>query len=236
MFTPTRLPSSFAAVLTLAVTLVTIAGQAHGQSGGEQKVQQIRQAIAANQQALAQYTWQMEQTVSVDGDVKSSQLFQVVMGPDGQPVKAPITATPSPSGRQWGIKHRMTEDYANYGKQVAAVAQSYVQLQPGKLQQLYAQGMVAVKSGGASGLISLVVSDYVKQGDSVTLTFNQAAKAIVDINVATYNSSPSDVVTMAIAFGNLPNGPSHVSTVTINGQSKNMIIKQQNMNYQKRQT
>ncbi len=198
------------------------------------KVTQIKQAIAHNQQSLAQYTWQMEQTISVNGDVKDSQLFQVVLGPDGKPVKAAITQTPTPSGRPHGIKHRITEDYATYGKQIASLAQSYAQPDTGKLQQLYAQGAVSLKSGGAPGIVGLVINNYVKQGDTVTLTFNQAQKALLGINVNTYNSGPSDVVTMAVQFAQLADGTNHVSTVTINGQSKNMVVQQQNMNYQKR--
>jgi len=207
---------------------------AQGSDAGS-KVDQLKAAIAKNQQQLAAYTWQTEQTISVNGDVKSSELFQVIMGPNGQPTKVPLTATPSPSGRKFGVRHRMTEDYETYGKQIAALAQSYAQPAPGKLQQLYAEGNVSVKSGGAPGILAIVVTNYVKAGDSVTITFNQAQKAVAGINVATYNSSPSDVVTMTVGFAKLPSGVGHVSSVTINGQSKNMVITQQNENYQLRQ-
>ena len=224
---------ALAAVAVAALGLSTPRAAAADQAL-QAKVTQIKQAIARNQQSLAQYTWQMEQTISVNGDVKDSQLFQVVLGPDGKPVKAAITQTPSPSGRNFGIRHRITEDYANYGKQIASLALSYAQPDPGKLQQLYAQGDVSVKSGGAPGIVSLVINNYVKQGDAVTLSFNQAQKALMGINVNTYNSGPSDVVTMAVQFAKLPDGTNHVATATINGQSKNMVVQQQNMNYQKR--
>ncbi len=227
---------SGSAIICFGVMLVTMAQPTLAQSDAQTKVAQLRAAIAHNQQMLSQYTWQMEQTISVNGDVKSSELFQVVLGPNGQPVKAPITATPSPSGRKFGIKHRITEDYAAYGKQIASLAQSYAQPSPGKLQQLYAQGNVSVKSGGAPGITAIVVSSYVKQGDSVTFSFNKAQKALLGINVATYNSGPSDVVTINVQCAKLPDGTGHVSNVTINGQSKSMVITQQNMNYQKRNT
>jgi hypothetical protein len=228
---------ALAAALGFAVMLVTLPSQASAQTADAQsKVQQLRAAITRNQQMLAQYTWQMEQTISVNGDVKSSELFQEVMGPNGQPTKVPLTATPSPSGRHFGIRHRITQDYQNYGKQIAALAQSYAQPSPGKLQQLYAAGDVSVKSGGGPGLVSIAVTNYVKTGDTVTFTFSQEQEALLGVNVATYNSDPSDVVTMSVPLAKLPDGTSHVSSVTINGQSKNMVITQQNMNYQKRDT
>jgi hypothetical protein len=224
-------------VSMVAVMIVTLgASHALGQNADAgSKVAQLKAAIAKNQQALAAYTWQTEQAISVNGDVKSSELYQVIMGPNGQPTKVPLTATPSPNGRKFGIRHRMTEDYEAYGKQIAALAQSYAAPVPGKLQQLYAEGNVSVKSGGAPGLVAIVVANYVKAGDSVSISFDQAQKAIAGINVATYNSSPSDVVTMTVSFAKLPSGVGHVASVTINGQSKNMVITEQNENYQLRQ-
>lgn len=223
------------ALVACAVMLIAHASAGKAQTADAQsKVQQLRSAIAHNKQMLAQYTWQMEQTISVNGDVKSSDMFQEIMGPNGQPTKVPLTATPSPSGRRFGIRHHITQDYENYGKQIAALAQSYAQPSPGKLQQLYAQGNVSVKSGGGPGLVSVVATNYVKQGDSVAFTFDQPAKALLGVNVSTYNSSPSDAVTMQVTFGKLPDGTNHVSSVTINGQSKNMVITQKNENYQKR--
>jgi hypothetical protein len=104
----------------------------------------------------------------------------------------------------------------------------------GKLQQLYAQGNVALKSGGAPGLDALVITNYVKQGDSVTITFNRSQKAIMAINVASFLSDPSDVVTIAAQFAKLPDGTSHVSTINVVGQSKNLTVQEVNTNYQKR--
>jgi len=225
------------APLTLAVMSVTLPQLTVAQTADAQsKVQQLKAAIARNQQILAQYTWQMEQTITVNGDVKSSELFQEVMGPNGQPAKVPLTATPSPSGRKFGIRHRISEDYASYGKQIASLAQNYAQPSPGRLQQLYAQGNVSVKSGGGPGLVSVVATNYVKTGDRVTFTFNQAQKALLGVNVATYNADPSDAVTMTVSFARLPDGTSHVASATIDGQSKNMVITQTNMNYQKKST
>jgi hypothetical protein len=199
----------------------------------QQKVAEVKQALAQNQQALAQYTWQQQETVSVNGDVKKQELYQVHLGPDGKPVKVVVSQTGSSDGRKHGIKHRITERYEQYGQQVASLAQSYAQPDRGKLQQLNAQGDVALKSGGAPGIVSLVIRNYVKQGDAVTLGFNRAQKAISSINVATYLSGPSDAVTIAVQFAKLPDGTNHVSTATINGESKNLTVQETNMNYQK---
>jgi hypothetical protein len=221
-----------AAVTTLAMHDGRIAQAAGAQA--QSKITEIKQAIAQNQQALAQYTWQQQETVSVNGDVKKTTLYQVELGPNGKPVKVDISQSAPASGRKFGIRHHISQEYQQYGQQIAALAQSYAQPDPGKLQQLYAQGSVALKSGGAPGVAAVVVSNYVKQGDSVTLTFSETQKALLGVSVATYLSGPSDAVTMAIQFAKLPDGTNHMSAATINGQSKNMTVSDVNANYQKR--
>ena len=156
------------------------------------------------------------------------------LGANGQPVRTDISQSQPASGRKWGIRHRITQDYIDYGKQVAALAQSYAQPNPGRLQTLYAAGDVSLKTAGAAGLYSIVVRGYVKPGDTVTLTFSKVLKAIVGVQVNTYLSGPSDGVTISVNYAQLPDGTNHVATINIDGQSKSMTIVETNVNYQKR--
>jgi hypothetical protein len=181
---------------------------------------------------LAQYTWQEQETVSVRGDVKKQALYQVVLGANGQAVKTDITQSQS-SGRTRGIRARIAQNYEDYGKQIAALAASYMQADPASLQTLYAQGKVSVGSAGP-GLSAITVKGYVKPGDTVTITFDPAQKAVVSIRIASYLSDPSDGVTIAASFAKLPDGTNHASTVQIDGQSKSLVVQETNLNYQKR--
>jgi hypothetical protein len=81
---------------------------------------------------------------------------------------------------------------------------------------------------------SIVISNYVKPGDTVTLTFNRAQKAVISLDVASYLSAPSDAVTIAVQFAKLPDGTNHASTITVNGQSKGLTVQDVNSNYTKR--
>lgn len=200
----------------------------------QQKVAEIRASLAKNEQMVGQYTWQQQEAISVRGDLKKEALYQVQLGANGQPVRTDISQSQPTSGRKWGIRHRITQDYIDYGKQVAALAQSYAQPNPGRLQQLYAAGNVSLKTAGAAGLYSIVVRGYVKPGDTVTLTFSKVLKAIVGVQVNTYLSGPSDGVTISVAYSQLPDGTNHVNTINIDGQSKSMAIVLTNVNYQKR--
>lgn len=220
-----------AAVLSLAILPPPVPAQG---SVLQQKVAAVEASVYKNKQMLGRYTWQQQETVSVRGDVKKTALYQVRLGPDGKPVKTVINQSQPQDQRKFGIRHRITQDYIEYAQQIASLAAGYAQLQPGRLRQLYAQGDVSLKSGGTPGLDSIVVSNYVKPGDSVTLTFNRAQKAVVAMGIRSYLSGPSDVVTIAAQFAKLPDGTSHVSTITVNGESKSLTVQDVNLNYRKR--
>lgn len=202
----------------------------------QQKLAEIKTAMAANKQALAHYTWQEQQTTSIKGDVKKQQVFQVSMGPDGQQ-KTQIggSQAPPPSGGgrlKQHIVEKKTAEFQDYGQQIAALAKQYTQPDPERLQAAYQAGNVSLQPGGGDGEITLVIKNYVKPGDSVTLTFGRQQKAIQSIKVASYLSDPSDAVTIAAQFAKLPDGTNHVTSTQIDGVSKQLTVVTQNSNYQ----
>jgi len=226
--------SCVAAAFIVGSALATVgAPQARAQdSARKQLLADVKQSMAANKQALAQYTWQEQQTISVKGEVKKQQMYSVQIGPDGKPQKTPMDQQAS-SGSPGGIKGKIVEkkksEYEDYGKQIAALAQSYMQADPAHLQQLYQQGQITL----APGASQLVIHNYVKQGDSVTMVFDTAAKAVKTIDVSSYLSKPSDAVKISAQFQRIPDGPNHVSSMVVDGVSKQLTVQTQNSNYQK---
>jgi hypothetical protein len=220
-----------------ACTLAFVLPQATAQNPQmAQKVAAIKQASAANKQALARYTWQEQQVISLKGDVKKTVSYQVSVAPDGQQQKIELgsTAAPPPSGGR--IKQRMiarkTDEFQQYGQQVAALAKQYTQIDPQLLQQAYQQGNASIQLGGAPGTVTLVIKNYLKSGDSMTLVFNEGQKAIQSLQISSYLSDPKDAVTVAVQFAKLPAGVNHVANAQINGVSKQMTVALQNFNYQ----
>ncbi len=204
----------------------------------QQKVTQVKESMAANKQALSHYTWQEQQTVSIKGEVKKQQLFQVQNGPDGKPQKTLIGPPPEqqePSGGRLKrhVVEKKKEEYKDYGQQIAELAQSYAQPEPGRLQQAFAQGNAMLGSAGAPGEIKLVIHNYVKPNDTVTMTFNTADKAIQSLQIASYMDDPKDAVNISAQFARLPDGTNHVSNMLVNGVSKELTVNTQNSNYQK---
>jgi hypothetical protein len=99
--------------------------------------------------------------------------------------------------------------------------------------------MQAKQQGGISlqpgmGAVSLVIKNYVKPGDSVTMTINEQTHSPQSLQVSSYLDDPKDAVTISAQFGQLPDGTNHVATTQIDGVSKQLTISTQNSNYQRR--
>jgi hypothetical protein len=220
-------------ITTVACTIFLSIPQAKAQNPAiQEKLTAIKDSSAANKQALAHYTWLEQQTISLKGEVKKTQQFQVQIGPDGQQQKTELNPQPAaqPSGRRLKqhIVEKKTDEFEAYGQQIAALGKQYSQLDMQALQQAYQQGNVSMQPNGAAGTVSLIIKSYLKPNDSVTLVFNQQQKAIQSVQVASYLTSPSDAVTIAVQFAKLPDSTNHVATMQVNGVSKQLGVMTQN--------
>lgn len=203
----------------------------------QEKLAAIKQASAANKQALARYTWLEQQTISLKGDVKKTQQFQVQMV-NGQQQKTELNPQP-PAQPSRGLKERIiekkTEELVAYGQQIGALAKQYAQTDPQALQQAFQQGNISMQPNGSAGTVGLIIKSYLKPNDSVTLVFGEQNKALQSVKVATYLTDPSDAVTVAVQYAKLPDGTNHVATMQVNGVTKQLGVAIQNSNYQPKQ-
>ena len=92
---------------------------------------EIKEASVKNKQALAQYTWNEQVTISLKGEEKKQQHFQVRLGPDGKPQETSLDLpadTPSESGGRLKrhIVEKEKEEYKEYAEQMKTLAQQYV--------------------------------------------------------------------------------------------------------------
>jgi hypothetical protein len=202
----------------------------------EEKLMAIKQNMAANKQKLAQYTWQETETISIKGDVKDTKTYQVQMV-NGQQQKTLVNNQKASSdGRREGrlkehVVEKKTEEYQQYGQQIGALAKQYTTPDPERLMQAKQQGNLSIQPG--QGTVSLVIKSYVKPNDQVTMTISEQTKTPVSIQVNSYLDDPSDAVNINAQFAQLPDGTNHVATTTINGVSKQLMVQEQNSNYQK---
>ena len=175
-------------VVTLAVVLALTGVMAMAQSQQmADKLMAIKQAQATNKQKLAQYTWQETETISIKGNVKDTKVYQVQIGPNGQPQKTEVNDQKAQSGGREGrvkehVIEKKTEEYQQYGQQIGALAKQYTTPDPERLMQAKQAGNISLQMGG-NGTVSLVIKNYVKQGDSVTMTINDQTHSPVSVEV-----------------------------------------------------
>ena len=202
----------------------------------QQQVSDVKQSMAKNKQALASYTWNEQVTISLKGEEKKQEHFQVRLGPDFKPQKTSLDppAEPPSGGRlKRHVVAKKKEEYKEYADQMKALAQQYVPPDKDLLEQARAQGNITLgTAAGNPNEIQLIVHNYLKPGDSMTLVFDKAQKALVGLQIASYMDDPKDAMNLTVQFGRLPDGTNHVSSLVIDGVSKQLNIAIQNANYQ----
>lgn len=202
----------------------------------QERVAELKESMAKNKQSLGQYTWVEQVNISLKGELKKQEHFQVRLGPDGKPQKTSLDppAEPPSGGRlKKHIVEKKKEEYKEYAEQMKALAQQYVPPDKEMIQQAYASGNISIiPGGGVPGQIKLVFHNYVKPQDSMTLVFDKAQKQLLSLQIASYMDDPKDAMTLTVEFSRLPDGTNHVSNVIMNGVSKELNLATQNSNYQ----
>jgi hypothetical protein len=200
----------------------------------EEKLAALKQNQAANKQKLAQYTWTETETISIKGDVKDVKTYQVQMV-NGQQQKTLVNNQQAQQGgREGRVKERVVDkkksEFEEYGQQISALAKQYTTPNPDALMQAKSAGNISIQPG--NGAVNLVIKNYVKQGDSVTLTLDPQTKQMQGIQVNSYLNDPKNAVTINAQFAQLPDGTNHVASTLINGVSKQLTVQDANSNYQ----
>jgi hypothetical protein len=229
--------------LLSAVALIAVAAA----QAPEDRSAAIKEALASNQAALRQYSWIETTTISLKGEVKKQEKKQCVYGADGKVQKTPLPGQAAPQqqakekggggGRRGGrlketIVENKVEDLKDYMEKAAALVHQYVPPDPQKIQEAQKAGNVAVQPAG--GVTTLNVKSYLKSGDSLTLGFDPAAKAMRSYAVQSYVEKPKDDdLTLNVKFNSLPDGTTYPETIVLNVAAKNVVVNITNSGYKK---
>lgn len=227
---------AFRAVIGMLVLMLLCGLPAFGQTADlQEKLTALKQSTAENQQRLHQYQWTETTQISLKGEPKPPKQNLCQYGPDGQVQKTPIgeQQQQQPSGGR--MKQKMiakkTEEMKDYMGDVKGVIGMYVPPDPQKMQAAFQSGNASISP--AAGAVNLVFKNYAQPGDHMTISFNPQAKKIAAVNVNTYTDKPSEVVTLAVQFANLPDGTNYVQKTVLNATTKQMVVTTTNSNYQK---
>ena len=215
--------------------VLALAGDATAQNTLQDKVTAAKISAAENQQALRSYTWMQQTEVSYKGEAKKSTVDTCQYGPDGTVQKVQLSTTPPPEKKR-GLRGRIvenkTEEMTAEVKSAVALIHSYVPPSPDRMQAAHAANNISLTTAGP-GMVALVIKNYVKSGDSMTLTFESQVKKLQQVAVNTYLDDPTKPVTLNVNMQTLSGGPSYPAVEVLSLPSSNLSIQVQNSNYQK---
>lgn len=234
-----ELTSNFTVVvqrsLVMATVLFLATLPAIAQNGDmQQKLAEVKQAAALNQQALRQYQWTETTQLTLKGDAKPASQKLCQYGPDGQVQKTPIGPPPEqPSGGR--LKQRVIAkkkgEMLDYMDDVKSVLAMYVPPDPQRMQAAFTAGKVSLNPAG--GMLNVIFADYAQPGDRMTLTFDSSSKKIVSLSVNTYMGQAKDAVTLQVQMATLPDGPNYAQQTVLNATAKELVVTTTNSGYRR---
>ncbi|MEG9435144.1 hypothetical protein JAO29_03065 [Edaphobacter sp. HDX4] len=201
------------------------------------KIQAIQAASRENEQRLHTYQWIETTTVTINGHSKPPMQSICRYAPDGTILKTSLGAQqqpPMPSGGPLmrHVEKMKIEEVQESLSQIRGLMGRYLPPAPGTLQQAFQTRPVGFEHNGAMEN-SVVIHDYVKQGDSLSLELGPPMMGLRGIRVNTYLESVSDPVTAIVQFATLPDGTHYPGVTTINAPAKGIFISTEQSNFSK---
>jgi hypothetical protein len=191
------------------VCAATVAAQQH-QAGGRaelyEHVRALKGALAKNNAAPGAYSWTETTETSFMGEVTEVTRTECRYGPDGTVQKTPLDAPPPLSASQ---SRRRERGMMREMEAVVALVHEYI---PPDVERTRAavQGGRASVSPRPEGSAALVIDNYLKPGDRLSIELDLVAGKVRRVAVSTYDGKPEEVVTFTARYEDLPDGTSHV--------------------------
>jgi hypothetical protein len=196
----------------------------------------VRQSLQQSMVALRQYQWIETTVVSMKGEEKSRTQNNCVYGADGKVVKTPLVAAAKEEDKKKGLRGKIVEnkkeDISEATKEAIALVKQYVPPDPARIQAAKEAGRLAVTPPDAAGQLRMVIRDYLKAGDSLTLDVNAASDRISGLSVSTLTDK-KDPVGLKVTFGAFADGTVYPAHVQLDITSQKLGIAIDNAGYKK---
>jgi hypothetical protein len=226
------------AAAALATSVTGHAQQPSATPGGAQdRVAAFKQSLQQGMAAIRRYQWTETTSISLKGEEKSRKQQACLYGADGKVSKTPIGQPAPPQqaqsgGRRGGrLKEQIVEnkkdEMKEYMERAAALIHQYVPPNPEQIQAAKEAGRITVNPQ-SGGTVRLVISQYLKPSDSLTLDLDPATNRLTALHVSSYLDTQEDAVTLAVQMNTLPDGALYAAQSTLDAKAKNIRVVIQN--------
>jgi hypothetical protein len=198
----------------------------------------VKESLQKSMAALRQYQWVETTVVSMKGEEKSRTQNNCFYGADGKVQKTPVAAPAQDEGKKKrGVRGKVVEnkkeEISDATKEAVGLVKQYVPPDPAKIQAAKAAGKLTVTPPDAQGNVQIVIKDYLKAGDSLTLAANAATDRIGGVTVATFTDKAKDAVGLKIAFGAFADGTVYPAKIQLDVAAQNLAVAIENSGYKK---
>ena len=184
-----------------------------------------------NAQLMRQYTWQMRTELTLKGEPKPAQLYQMRFDADGKPQKTLISA-PVEQDKKRGIRGRIREnkieEFKDWAGELSELVKDYLAPTPGTMMDFYSK---AAYAHAPDGSVQVSSTNFLNKGDKATFWLDPNTQIPIRFTFETVLDK--DAVSGQVDFAQVAGGPQYASRVTINVPSKEVTSKIENFNYQK---
>jgi hypothetical protein len=197
----------------------------------------VKESLQKSMAALRQYRWVETTVVSMKGEEKSRTQNSCAYLPDGKIAKTPLSPPAEPKGKEpRGVKGKVVEnkkeEISGAAKEAVGLVKQYVPPDPARIQAAKAAGKVSVSPPDAGGKVRMVIKDYLKPGDSLSLDVNAASDQIAGMQVATFTDK-KDPVGLKVGWGTLPDGTLYPAKTQLDITSQQLTVAIENSGYTK---
>jgi len=220
-----------AGLLIVAVLLwLDVAVLAQGADPGAMASQYAANA-KQNAAVTRQYAWQMRVEVTLKGEPKPAQLYQMRFDVDGKPQKTLLTA-PAEEKKGRGIRGRIKEnkieEFKEWAGKLAELVKGYMAPTPGTMMDFYAK---AAYSQSPDGKVQISGTSFIQPGDKASYWIDPATQSPCRFEFQTVLDG--DPVSGKVEFAQVPGGPQYFARLLVSVPAKKVSAKIENFNYQK---
>ena len=217
-----------------------------GQGQSPDIKQKFAEAQKANQTELRTYTWQSRTVIKIKGETKKVKVEQVVYDVTGQQQKTLLEESPPGDQQESGgrLKKRIIakkkEEYTEEIKSLGQLVNSYAHI-PSEQMQAFIKNAQFSMGPGRSPLedpladyqvtIEIAGTNAVQQGDSMKIWIDKQTMMLRHVEVNT--ALDKNPVRLVVDYQSIPNGPTSMSTATIDYPDKKLELDIQNSDYQR---
>jgi hypothetical protein len=214
------------AVLSCLLVMLVIAVGAVAQ----QPTNTLMTIMAANAKELRQYTFKQRTETYHKGELKSAKIDEIHYNATGERVSIPLVEQKSqsephrrgPGSRLMAKKiEERQEEVKQYIERLMALTNRYLATERTRLQAAMAGAEVTTRGG--TNEMRIVMRDYVKSGDNLTMTFDSATKRPTKTEVnTTLDDAP---ISIGLAFDQVHNGPSYPGRTVVRSDAKQLELR-----------